>query len=365
MRILCVIDSLGPGGAQRQLVELALGFKEEGHTVSFLTYHQINFYTPTLQKNDIPITCICEKNYLKRLLKMRRFIRRGRYDSVLSFLEAANLICEIAGLPYRSWKLVVGERSADPAILKSTKLRIFRWLHVFADYVVANSYTNIKIVKSANPILSKSKCKVIYNIVNFDLWKPSLNYYPLKDGKLKLIVVASHRYLKNLNGLIEALALLSNEERSKISVDWYGDRITEPFFDNSIADAKQKITFHKLNKIITFYPATREIIQKVQEADTIGLFSFYEGLPNTICEGMACGKPIICSEISDMPELLSIDKNLLCDPSDPQSIKNAIIYLIGLSKEQLINIGEGNEKICKEKFAKEIILSDYLKLLSS
>ena len=35
MNILCVIDILGSGGAQRQLVNIAIGFKERGHTVSF------------------------------------------------------------------------------------------------------------------------------------------------------------------------------------------------------------------------------------------------------------------------------------------------------------------------------------------
>jgi len=38
MIILCVIDTLGSGGAQRQLVNIAIGFKERGHTVSFLVY---------------------------------------------------------------------------------------------------------------------------------------------------------------------------------------------------------------------------------------------------------------------------------------------------------------------------------------
>ena len=33
MRILCVIDSLGSGGAQRQMVNLAVGFKSKGHQV--------------------------------------------------------------------------------------------------------------------------------------------------------------------------------------------------------------------------------------------------------------------------------------------------------------------------------------------
>lgn len=42
-RILCFIDSLGAGGAQRQLVNLAIGLKKRGYIVHFLVYHVDNF----------------------------------------------------------------------------------------------------------------------------------------------------------------------------------------------------------------------------------------------------------------------------------------------------------------------------------
>ncbi|PKP40931.1 MAG: hypothetical protein CVT96_07360, partial [Bacteroidetes bacterium HGW-Bacteroidetes-13] len=96
MKILCVIDSLGSGGAQRQLVNLAIGFKEKEHEVSFLVYHNLNFFQKQLDEAQIKIHYIVEPNYLKRLLKFRKFLRRGNQDAVLSFLEASNFMCEIA-----------------------------------------------------------------------------------------------------------------------------------------------------------------------------------------------------------------------------------------------------------------------------
>ena len=39
MRILCVIDSLGSGGAQRQMVSLAQGMVARSHEVEFFVYH--------------------------------------------------------------------------------------------------------------------------------------------------------------------------------------------------------------------------------------------------------------------------------------------------------------------------------------
>lgn len=116
MNILCVIDTLGAGGAQRQIVELAKGFVRRGHDVEFLTYYPIPFFNSVLESEGIHIFCIEESNYLMRLLKMRRFIRGRKYDAVLSFLEGANFICQVAGFPTRKWKLVVGERSANPEI---------------------------------------------------------------------------------------------------------------------------------------------------------------------------------------------------------------------------------------------------------
>lgn len=365
MKILCVIDSLGQGGAQRQIVELAIGFKEKGHDVSFLTYYDFPFFHTILEKVSITIRCIHEPVYFKRLIKMRVFIRRGKYDAIISFLEGANFICEIAGLPYRRWKLVVGERSANPDIMKSAKLKFYRWFHIFADYVVANSHSNLQMIRSVNFLLPESKCKVIYNVIDFNRWKSNNNHEFRKNNKIRIIVGANHNFHKNSNGLIEALALLDKVERNKILVYWYGDKLTIPHYDSSISSAFEKIKTYELENVISFFPATHEITKIIQESDTIGLFSFYEGFPNIVVEGMACAKPVICSAVSDLPTIFAHDNNLLCDPTEPQSISKALKYLINLSNDQLTQIGLKNEKIVKEKFNRETNLLNYLQLLSN
>jgi len=358
MRILCVIESLGQGGAQRQLIGLALGFKEKGHEVSFLTYVRNSFFNHLLEISGIPITCLEEPNYLKRLMRMRFFIRKGNYDAVLSFLEASGFICEVAGFPFRKWKLITGERSTNPDIIKSLRRKTFRWFHLLSDYVVANSYANMQLVKTINPLLSKSKCKVIYNTIDLNLWKPALDYIPRKIGKLRIIIAAGNHPYKNLQGLLQSLLLLSPSEREKIRVEWYGIE------QDHLEDENFKLKELQLEDVISLSPATTDMIGITQQADVVGLFSFYEGFPNAVCEGMACGKTVICSAVSDIPNFLSKNKQLLFDPNNNFSIVNAIRHVIGLNNEELHQIGAQNRKCAEENFNKEDIISQYLTLFS-
>ena len=362
MKILCFIDSLGSGGAQKQLVELAIGFKKKGNQLSFLTYHKETFYYEILEKEAINITCIQESNYVKRLFKIRKFIRKGNFDIVLSFLTAANFIAEFAGIPHKNWKLIVGERSTNPNIYRSAKLKLYRLFHFFSDYIVANSHANMKIIREINPLLNQKKCKVIYNLIDFDNIdrqsnNETDNNSTKKNNTLTLIIAANHRYLKNLDGLIEAIKLLEKKEQKKVKIDWYGKPI-----DKSFEKAMNKIKNYRFEQIISLHPVTHEIISLMNSADAIGLFSFYEGFPNAVCEGMACKKVVISTAVSDIPKFLSHDENLLCVPESPQSIRNAIRYFINLSEKQRTQIGLQNREIAEKYFRNKVIISQYLDL---
>ena len=46
----------------------------------------------------------------------------------------------------------------------------------------------------------------------------------------------------------------------------------------------KKIDHFQLNKVLKLYDQTKEIKKKYADADFVGLFSHFEGFPNTICE---------------------------------------------------------------------------------
>lgn len=359
MKILCVIDSLGPGGAQKQLVQLAKRLSDKGHDVSFLVYHDINFYERELLASGIKVHKILETNYFIRFVKMRKFIRTSNSNAVVSFLQSANFICEIATLPRKEWNLVVGERSANPSIKKSYKLISYRWFHLLADHVVSNSYANIKIVQSINPFINDNNCSVIYNMIDFNVWHKTASQNRIVSNKFNLIVVASHRYLKNAKGLIMAVTKLSTAERDRLSIDWYG----EVQSDNSFEEANKIIDSYGMQNIFTFHKPTTDIANKVAAADALGLFSFYEGLPNTVCEGMAMGKVVISSNVSDVPLLLAHCPSLLFDPTDVNEITKVLREAMNLTQEDYVSIAKKNIERALHLFDNDKIVDSYMKLL--
>lgn len=363
VKILCVIDCLGSGGAQRQIANLAKAFASEGNEVRVLVYYPISFFDEELKKSGIPIIVIKAKHPPGRLLNIRRYIRSQGFDAILAFLEGPSFYCEMAGIPARRWKLLVGERSNNPQVYKSLKRIMLRQFHLLADYVVANSFNGIKSIMRLNPLLNETRCRVIYNLIDTDVWKPSVDYHPRSNGVLKLLVMASHRYLKNLKGLVQAVALLAEEDRQKIHIDWYGDRLEPPFYCKSYPEAVSLIKKYGLGSLFSFFKAEANIEEKVRHADAVGLFSLYEGMPNAVCEGMACGKTIICSAVSDLPMLLGSDNKLLFRPESPESISASLSFLIGMSDSMLIAEGAKNRQAAIDLFSRDKNAESYLSLM--
>lgn len=333
MKILLVIDHLGSGGAQRQIVELACGLKKRGHEVEMFIYfpHHDFFRSRVVEKN---IT-IHEYSKVRRfsfgvVLRLAALIRKGSFDVVVSYLKSANSYTELAKLMSGGAVFIVSERTShhdDKSWIASFSRRM---LHILADQVVANSMTHCAWLKKKWWLKNKVTC--IYNGLDLDA------FYPAGSAPKECSLVGIGRIgpEKNIINLIRALELFHSQFGYAPQVNWAGLQDKSP--------AGQAYC-HQVDKLLDSLPAIRNRWKWLSlQSDVLGLLqrhyalihpSSYEGLPNVVCEGLAVGLPILASDVCDHSVLVADgERGFLFDPDDPQSISSAIENLVNLDAER-------------------------------
>ena len=92
-----------------------------------------------------------------------------------------------------------------------------------------------------------------------------------------------------------------------------------------------------------------------RSADIFVLPSFYEGLPKVVIEAMACGKPILASDIPGNRELVIKGENgFLFNPTDEKELQNLIEKILG-EEALLRKMGEKSMTIVKNSYTWEIV----------
>lgn len=356
-KILFLNANLQSGGAERQMVTVARLLKQRGYDVSFYCYDKGDFYGNLLAECDIPVVWeYTFPNLIKRFFRTRRFIRRGGYDAVISFLQPVNVLNVFAALGGKKWKVITGLRYCPAERVKTAKEKNYLRIQGFSDAIVSNS----ELAKKRwviNTNRKEDKIKVIYNHVIIS--NLHSEYHPKQDGKLHLVVAASYQYLKNPLGLVEALKLMTSDERKKIVIDWYGSKNAS----NAYQDTLKGINSFGLADTIKLREASKDINDIMLRCDAVMLLSKEEGLPNAICEGMMLGKPIIMSRVSDYDVLVDESNGMLCDWDNPQSIKEAILSMANLSVEKLIVMGKNSKAKAEHLFSSDTIVRQWEELL--
>jgi glycosyltransferase involved in cell wall biosynthesis len=353
MKVTCLIDSLASGGAQRQLCTLAVLLKKHGMDVSMLTYHHYDFFLPMISEAGIAYDCIEGGSLPRRILALRRALRRGGQDVVLAFMEAPSLYAELAAIPNRKWGLVVSERIAMP----KKDAGWFRWLwkiHRIADYVTTNSHTNRMMIERAVPCL-KGRIVTIYNAVDLETFSPPAGHPAANEHCISMITAASFKEQKNPLGLIEALSIVRQRMPSlDIHLDWYGglpnhkDGTTDyTLYNKSVALVEKK----GLQERIRFHPPSARIRDLYRETDAVVLPSFFEGLPNVVCEAMACGRPVLASDVCDTGNLVKDGYNgFVFDPASPNDMAEAVMRFAKLSPAEREAMGQRGREMAQKIF---------------
>jgi glycosyltransferase involved in cell wall biosynthesis len=228
----------------------------------------------------------------------------------------------IAPLPrlYRRMNYPRSVRVADAIIINSESLRAEIQRHLKVD---------------------PDKLKLIYEAVDHDLFRPgdaaAARAHVASYGITKpfVLFVSSLWKYKNCDGLFRAWALARAElgDRQLAIVGAGRDRE----YHASLRSLAGELGISPDVIFIGGVPL-EETVHFYRAADAFVYPSFNETFGLPILEAMACGCPVVTSDISCMPETAG-GAALLSDPNDPASIARAMVEAAGPGRDRLRDLG--------------------------
>jgi glycosyltransferase involved in cell wall biosynthesis len=318
MRILHCIPSMAGGGAERQLTYLAAGLVQRGvHTHVALVRRGEHFQE--LERSGAKVHQLAASgNHSPALaLIIHRLIQRLQPDVIQTWLTQMDIVAGIVARFNRvPW--ILSERNSAPSYARSWKNRLREWLGREASAVIANSQSGSDYWGKHLP--SRVPRVVISNALPLDSIDETLPLHPATCGvgpgeKLVLYVGRLH-FTKNLPTLLHALKRVTGELPIKAVLCGEGPER---------AALEQAIANLGLAGRVRLQGYVSDPWQWMKRADVFVSPSFVEGHPNTVMEAMACGVPLVVSDIPAHREFLDEHTARLIDPNAPDRFAQAIL----------------------------------------
>ncbi len=362
MRILFFIDSLGGGGAQRQLVNIALGLAARGHVIGVHTYFAADWHLARLQAGHVEYTCEPKRSRfdLRPIAALRRRYREFGPDVVIAFMRTPSFYAEALRVAHPAIPLIVSERAGvEAGGLKPADV-LAGLGHLLASHLTANSHDTIDRLRKVLPIGRRSTA--IYNGLEprfFDAPDDETRRpRPFEAGSPPRFCVVAARVSRQKGPLPLARALKRlADQRVEFNLDWIGPTDeTEPL----ACEVREFIEANGLATRWRWLGPEKDIVAAYRRYDALLLPSLYEGVANTMCEAMAQRRPVIVTAVADNRRIVRDGvEGFVCAPDDPESLAQAIGRFVDLPVEARESMGSAAQARAHELFGLERMVEQW------
>lgn len=351
MKILFLIDNLGPGGKQRRLVELIKGLSNYPDIEMSLVLTRKDIIYKNIHSIDIDIHYAIRKNLKKDprvFFKIYKIAKNIKPDiiHVWGNLEAIYAIPAkiILNIP-----MLNGQITDAPSSLPSGILN-YKLTFPFSNKIIANSYAGLKAYNA--PV---TKSSVIYNGFEFDRIKileeiKTVRKKYLIKTKFVIGMVGSFMARKDYTTYIKAAkkVILKNDDITFLCV---GDGDSSQYKLMVENDFKHRILFIE----------HQENIESLMNICDIGVLATYtEGISNSLLEFMALSKPLVVTGGGGCSELVLHNQNgYLLESGDYTGLQHKLLDLINDEKLRY-KFGKMSKTIVLEKFSINRMIQSFL-----
>ena len=345
IKILHVIPKFDLGGAERLLVSLLEAFdhewfevaavslypesgtileqeiKEKGLTVYFLNKHR------GLDLRIIPNLYHLFQTFKPDVVHTHLF--------VLHYVFLVMLLCRIPVRVHTIHSIVHKE--------EGRLLKLAQWI-VFRLGGVVPVSISLEVANTVRDFYGRGIwTPVIYNGIPTTQFVSAAGQVRGEKGKeMVLLHIGSFVPLKSHLLLIEAFDL-SIKEYPWMQLWLVGDGELRPAVERAVSEKG-------LQEKVSFLGLRDNVSNLLANCDLFVLPSDYEGLPLTVLEAMAAGKPVVSTRVGGVPELVEDGlTGFLVPPRDPEALSQAILRL-AKDHDLCLRMGQAGQRKVLERF---------------
>lgn len=128
---------------------------------------------------------------------------------------------------------------------------------------------------------------------------------------------------KNISGILRVTEVLSNERDDfKLTIAGTGKD------EQKIKSLAEKLNISADRLHFTGELTPNQIAILLQQADFFLLFSNNENAPVVISESLACGKPVVSTNVGGISEMIDSSNGILIPPGNENALKNTLNYML-------------------------------------
>jgi len=352
VRVLHIIPNFGPGGAERLLVNLLEEFDHERFDVAAVSLYP---ETGTILEREIREKGL--KVYylnkhkgpdLRMIGELRRIFRDFRPDVVHTHLS----VLRYTLLPAFFCRILVKVHTVHNVAQKEVDWvgKFVHWLAFRLAGAVPVSISREVAITLRNLYGQKIKTPVIYNGIptkRFSAYSNRKN----ENEDIVLLHVGRFSHQKNHKLLIEAFEL-AVKECPKMRLWLVGDGELRPAIETLVAEKG-------LQSHVSFMGIRADVAELLGQCDIFALSSEWEGVPLTILEAMAAGRPVVATAVGGVPELVEDGTTgILVPPGDRVALAEALLRLANDPKLRQL-MGEEGQKRARERFDITLTAREY------
>ena len=178
------------------------------------------------------------------------------------------------------------------------------------------------------------------------------------DGCVRFLLIARMLYDKGIGHYVEAARELKQKYGDSVEFRLLG------FLDvsNPSAVSKSEMQAWVDEGIVNYLGVSDKVEEEIGQVDCMVLPSFYrEGVPKSLLESGAMGKPIVTTDNVGCRETVDDGVNgFLCQPRSTSSLVDALDKMIAMSHQQRLGMGIASRRKIETEFDENIVIQKYL-----